>query len=136
MATGIPRLICDDEARRGLIAKSTTLNGIDYVEVVTTPPIDDEMVLLVFFLQKDQSVPGAQTSLDNLLTAIAAAPQEISIQGGVRIKGIKVTAVSVENGHLRVNVREPGDFSLYTLSITDPGIDQAYAQVPFSFKAG
>jgi hypothetical protein len=136
MATGIPRLICDDEARRGLIAKSTTLNGIDYVEVVTKPPIDDEIVLLVVFLQKDQSVPGAQTSLDNLLTAIAAAPQEVTIQGGVRIKGIKVTAVSVENGHLRVSVSEPGDFSLYTLSITDPGIDQAYARVPFSFKAG
>jgi hypothetical protein len=136
MATGIPTLICDDEARRGLVAKSTTLNGIDYVEVVTAPPAEDEMVLQVFFLQKDQTVPGAQASLDNLLAAIAAAPQEVQIEGGVRIKGIKVTAVSVENGHLRVSVDQPGDFSLYTLSIRDPGLDDAYAQVAFSFKAG
>ena len=88
MASGFPSLICDDQARRGLIGESTTLNGIDYVEVVTAPPAVDQMVLLVYFLQKDQSVTGAQASLDNLLTAIAASPTEVTIQGGVRIKGI------------------------------------------------
>lgn len=136
MGSGFPTLICDDQARRGLIAESTTLNGIDYVEVVTSPPAIDETVLLVYFLEKDQSVAGAQASLDNLLTTIQGAPTEVSIQGGVRIKGIKVTSVAVENGHLRVGVSEPGDFSLYTLAINDPGLDQAYAQVKFSFKAG
>jgi hypothetical protein len=136
MASGFPTLICDDQARRGLIAESTTLNGIDYVEVVTTPPAIDETVLLVYFLEKDQTVAGAQTSLDNLLVAIAAAPQEVTIQGGVRIKGIQVTGVTVESGHLRVSVSQPGDFSQYTLAISDPGLDQAYAQVIFSFKAG
>src|SRR5271165_4997621 len=98
MASGFPTLLCDDQARRGLIADSTTLNGIDYVEVVTSPPALDQMVLLVYFLAKDQSVAGAQASLDNLLTAIAAAPTEVTVQGGVRIKGIKVTSVAVENG--------------------------------------
>jgi hypothetical protein len=136
MASEFPTLICDDQARRGLIAESTTLNGIDYVEVVTTPPAIDETVLLVYFLEKDQTVAGAQTSLDNLLVAIAAAPQEVTIQGGVRIKGIQVTGVTVESGHLRVSVSQPGDFSQYTLAISDPGLDQAYAQVIFSFKAG
>jgi hypothetical protein len=136
MASGFPSLICDDQARRGLIAESAALNGIDYVEVVTAPPAVDQMVLLVFFLEKDQSVAGAQASLDNLLTAIAASPTEVTIQGGVRIKGIQVTSVAVENGHLRVGVSEPGDFSEYTLAINDPGLDQAYAQVNFSFKAG
>ena len=136
MGSGFPTLICDDQARRGLVAESTTLNGIDYVEVVTSPPAIDETVLLVYFLEKDQSVPGAQASLDNLLATIAGAPQEVSILGGVRIKGITVTGVAVENGHLRVSVSEPGDFSQYTLAINDPGLDQAYAQVNFSFKAG
>jgi hypothetical protein len=136
MASGFPTLICDDQARRGLIAESTTLNGIDYVEVVTTPPAIDQMVLLVYFLEKDQAVAGAQASLDNLLAAIAAAPQEVKILGGVRIKGIQVTSVLVENGHLRVGVTQPGDFSQYTLAINDSGLDQAYAQVNFSFKAG
>jgi len=136
MGSGFPTLICDDQARRGLIAESTTLNGIDYVEVVTSPPAIDETVLLVYFLEKDQSVPGAQTSLDNLLATIAGAPSEVTIQGGVRIKGIQVTNVTVENGHLRVSVSQPGDFSQYVLAISDPGLDQAYAQVNFSFKAG
>jgi hypothetical protein len=136
MGSGFPTLICDDQARRGLIAESTTLNGIDYVEVVTSPPAIDETVLLVYFLEKDQSVAGAQASLENLLATIAGAPQEVSIRGGVRIKGIAVTSVAVENGHLRVSVSEPGDFSQYTLAINDPGLDQAYAQVNFSFKAG
>ena len=136
MAAGFPPVICDDEARRGLIATSTTLNGIDYVEVVTSPPADDQLVLLVYFLEKDPTVAGAQTSLDNLLTTLAAAPQEFSIQGGVRIKGIKVVSVVEDNGHLRVRVSQPGDFSLYTLVINDPGLDQAYSQVKFSFKAG
>jgi hypothetical protein len=95
MVTRFPRLICDDQSRRGLVAKSTTLNGIDFVEVVTSPPAIDEMVLLVYFLEKDQSVPGAQASLDNLLITLQGAPSKITIQGGVRIKGIQVVSVTI-----------------------------------------
>ncbi len=136
MASGIPTLICDDEARRGLIASSTALNGIDYVEVVTSPPVDNELVLLVYFIGKDPGNPAAQASLASLLNTLAGAPQEFSILGGVRIRNIKIVSVALEADHLKLRVNEYGDFSNYTLVIDDPGIDPAYSQVDFSFKAG
>ncbi len=136
MASGVPTLICDDEARRGLIASSATLNGIDYVEIVTSPPADNELVLLVYFIGKDPGNAAAQASLSNLLNTLAAAPQEFSILGGVRIQNIKIVSVTLEADHLKLRVNEYGDFSTYTLVITDPGIDPAYSQVDFSFKAG
>ncbi len=136
MATGILPLICDDEARRGLIASSVTLNGIDYVEVVTSPPAIDELVLLVYFIGKDPGNATGQANLAALLASLAAAPAEFKITGGVRIKGIQVRGVTVEGDHLRVPVSQYGDYSIYTLAISDPGLDPAYAQVRFSFKAG
>ena len=64
------------------------------------------------------------------------APTELTIQGGVRIRNIQVLGVNFVTDHVEVSVSEPGDFSDYTLGISDPAMDIFYAQVQFNFKAG
>jgi hypothetical protein len=128
--------VCDTSTRRQEIEKAQTIQGIDYVEVVTSPPADDERVLHVFFIPKDPANVTGQTNLTLLMQKLAIAPQEISIQGGVRIQNLKVLGVAFVVDHVEVRVSEPGDFSDYTLVINDPAIDPFYSQVQFNFKAG
>jgi len=128
--------VCDDAARRRQIQQDPSVNGIDYVEVVTSPAADNERVLQVYFIPKDPgNVPG-QANLTLLLQKLATAPQEVSIQGGVRIQNIQVLGVTFAVDHIDVRVNEPGDFSDYTLVISDPAIDVFYSSVQFNFKAG
>ena len=128
--------ICDDPTRRIQIEQDPALNGIDYLEVVTSPSADDERVLQVFFITKDPGNVVGQNNLVLLMQKLATAPQEITIQGGVRIQNIQVLGVSFAGDHIEVRVSEPGDFSAYTLVISDPAVDIFYSQVQFSFKAG
>lgn len=127
-------LICDDEERRALLRAHPNLHGIDYVEVVTAPPADNQLVLDVFFIAKTTAL--GQASLAALLAALDGATGRVSIAGGVRVQEIKVTSVALVGDHLRVRVSQPGDFSTYTLRIADASLDPAYSAVDFSFKAG
>ncbi len=128
--------VCDESLRRALIEKDPQLNGIDYVEVVTHPEADNERLLQVFFIAKDPANVVGQTNLILLMNKLAATPQEITISGGVRIRNIQVLGVTFASDHIEVRVSEPGDFSDYTLTITDPAVDIFYSQVQFNFKAG
>jgi len=100
------------------------VNGIDFLEV--SP---DQTSLAVTFVR------------DLGLASLAVA--NVAIDGGVRITGILVTAVSAAGAVLTVTVDRPGDFSTYTLRLraspdddTPPaGFDPRLASVDFSFKA-
>src|SRR5262245_45425651 len=103
---------------------STTLNGIDFVEL----DAGDPAVLRVHFLNAvSVATPG-----------IAA-----TITGGDRIPSVAVAAIdnatdwSVDaDGRplLTLHLGGQGDFSDYTLSITGEPLDIFYASTRFSFK--
>jgi hypothetical protein len=116
---------CGTQVRRQK-ALGSPLNGIDYLEVAA-----DQVQLHVHFLNP---IVGSLT------------PANVVIDGGVRIKGIRVTNVAVaaaDNQLLEVTTSAAGDFSIYTLrlqkGIDDPttldGYDQVLSNVPFSFRA-
>lgn len=128
--------VCEDAARRLLIEQDANFNGIDYVEVVTSPAAENERVLQVFFIPKDPANVVGQANLVALMNKLANNPQEVTIQGGVRIRNIQVLSVTFVVDHIEVSVNEPGDFSDYTLIINDPAVDIFYSQVTFNFKAG
>jgi hypothetical protein len=127
-------LVCDDGARRALVRAHDELNGIDYVEVVTAPPAENQLVLEVYFIAKETQA-GWESLLD-MLDRLDGATGKVIIEGGVRIRPIEVTEVTRVGDHLRVRVNEPGDFSDYTLAIRDAALDPAYARCDFNFKAG
>jgi hypothetical protein len=127
-------LVCTDERRRQLVRRRQS-NGVDYVEVS-----DDQLTLTVFFLAK--APPDVAVS-------------NVRIDGGRRIRGIRVTGVTmcrVEDPDLddcmRVTVDRFGDFSTYRLCLVEPdqdgrpgdqpmhGLDPRYYCAEFSFKIG
>jgi hypothetical protein len=123
---------CDKNRRRAVIEGA--LNGIDFVEVIDDPSMDDadrQRTLEVYFVK-------------DLTLALTAA--HVIVEGGSRIRPIHVlsaTAGAAPNAHvLTVGVDRAGDYSIYTLRIVDPiddhnvpdGIDPILASVDFSFK--
>lgn len=136
-------LICDDIERREQIVAHGLLNGIDYIEVVTAPPADNQRILQIFFIEK--ATPAGQANLSIMLDALDGAPQKFAISGGVRIQHITVESVTRVDDSLELRVSEPGDFFTYTLTIdyvwgpgdgSTPKLDPVYATCDFSFKAG
>src|SRR5215472_9633060 len=121
--------ICSDPTRRAQIEQDPILNGIDYVEVVTSPSSVNEKILQVYFIPKDPGNLVGQANLVLLMQKLATAPQEVTINGGVRIQNIKVLGISFVVDHIEVTVSEPGDFSEYSLVIQDPAVDIFYAEV-------
>jgi hypothetical protein len=121
--------VCNDEARRAAVLAHPTLNGIDFIEV-SAVTLNAERFIQVFFLK---SPPPA---------ALVGHPELFRIRGGVRIRNIKVIAVTQVAQHLQVEVDQPGDFSTYVFVIDSPALvaaetlDPAYIEVAFSFKAG
>lgn len=107
-----------------LVLESTTVNGIDFVELKAV----DATTLYIHFLNAvNVNVPG-----------IAA-----SITGGDRITGVTVSPIQNNagwtvdlNGNpiLAINVSTAGDFSTYTLTIMGAPLDPMFQSAPFSFK--
>src|SRR4051794_37752929 len=92
-----------------LLAQSpATLNGIDFVEVAD----DAQTTLNVHFLRPVPDLTGS-------IPATA-----VTIRGGETIPTVAVQSAAplVIGGKslLRLTVAAPGDFSFYTLKITDP----------------
>src|SRR5215208_655539 len=116
-------LFCDDEERRAQVLAHPTLNGIDYVEV-SAASLNEQHFIHVFFLK----TPPPAGLVDH--------PELFRVEGGVRIRNIKVLRVTPLDEHLMVEVDRAGDFSTYTLLITSGELDPAYTEVEFSFKAG
>lgn len=118
----LPTPVCSDEARRAMVAASVALNGIDYLEVSR-----DQRTLRVAMLHP---MPAAAYGLPG-------DPSRISVEGGVRIKNIRVTDVRrATDTVLEVDVDQPGDFSPYILVIGSAAFDPAYDRVRFGFKSG
>jgi hypothetical protein len=131
----LPLYFCCDERRRDAV-RGSALNGIDYLEVVDhdapPPPSNRQRFLRVHFIN------------DIASNSLAAA--NVTISGGERIRPIVILGATIGTGEdadvLTVEVEEPGDFSIYTLSlVTGPfdsaapdKIDPRLAAVDFSFK--
>jgi hypothetical protein len=131
---------CCQQNRRDAVLKHPTLNGIDFLEVLDDPaqPLDQrQRTLFVHFLKP--------LALGNL------ALKNFQLAGGERIRGVAIVSISLgTDAHiLTVQVDQPGDFSIYTLSLisadteNDPdhptpplGIDPLLSAVDFSFKVG
>src|SRR5207249_1746380 len=101
--------VCQDDTQRPADVLANTdlnLNGIDFVEVDPA----DHRILRVSFLRPVP--PGGY--------GLPANPSRVTVAGGTRIVGIKVTAVArildaQGNGILRITVDQGGDFSEYAL---------------------
>lgn len=130
------KYFCCDHRRREGVREHGTLNGIDYLEVLDSPsmaPGSRQKVLHVFFLK-------------DLTPATAPGPDDVRIDGGERITGIEVALAEVDlttaPKQLVVTVKQPGDFSTYTLALVDDQgaplgfLDPVLSRVDFSFKAG
>jgi hypothetical protein len=116
------QLHCEDPTRRALLLADPKRNGIDAVEV----PWDDQLHPRVYFVKDD--CPELRL-------------EQLSIQGGVRVKDIAVTDQRVrtdDNGlsYLELCVDKVGDFSVYVLTVASDLLDPRFASKPFSFKAG
>lgn len=127
---------CGSARRRTAVrdASPATLNGIDFVEVRA-----DKKTLDVVFLH---NLPGTATAPVPPGPAPALEVGNLSLEGGVRIRGLHVAAVSSADNVLTVEADAPGDFSTYTLQVrTSPtddtppaGFDPQLASVDFSFR--
>ncbi len=128
------QFVCKNENRREAVRNNPVWNGIDFLEVTS----DDQKTLTVTFIHnlpgQTNPVPSGEPDL---------APENIVIEGGVRIRNIKVESVSANNNELTVTVDKTGDFSWYTLRIISSdinlnpptGYDPQLSHVEFSFKA-
>jgi hypothetical protein len=130
----MPLYFCCDERRRDAV-RGSALNGIDYLEVVDHDAPNDtdrQRFLRVHFV--------------NDVAPNSLAATNVSISGGERIRPIVILDAIIGTGDdtnvLTVEVEEPGDFSIYTLSLVrgphDPNppneIDPRLAAIDFSFK--
>ena len=124
-------LICIDEHRRDSVRNDHRLNGLDYVEVG-----EDRHILTVFFLGK---------------APVELEPSQVRIEGGRRIRDIKVLDVKVEHidrveldDHMVITVDRVGDFSTYRLRLVQRNaqgewlphedFDPRYHTVDFNFR--
>jgi len=132
-------VICRDDRRREEVRKKENLNGLDYVEVEEIVVGDKKQPLLrVYLLGKFQGVVN---------------PENVRIDGGVRVKGLVATHVKLIRGSRKdeddvfeITVNQWGDFSTYTLHFVKgdeynrpgteplPGFDPLYAKVDFVFR--
>jgi hypothetical protein len=137
---------CCDERRLNAIKSHSTLNGIEFLEVVDDPnaPYEQRQHTLIVHLVKD-------------IAPDALGIENVRIEGGERIREVRVTNVTVGafdplpltspptgggSTVLKVQVAEPGDFSTYTLRLVDgpghpeppTGFDPILSAVEFSFK--
>jgi hypothetical protein len=139
------RHYCGSQLRRQLVATSNRMiggkkiNGIDFLEVLDDDAPSKELrqrLIDVTFLKTDGLTGGGG--------ALALTTACFSIEGGVRITGLKV--IKIEPGPTAASVRltldRYGDFSRYRLVFTDgvsdappANFDHALASVEFSFKA-
>jgi hypothetical protein len=118
------RYHCGTEGRRDAVRDNVGFNGIDYLEVATT----DQLQLAVHFVKTD------------FLGTLTAA--NFTIEGGVRVTGVKVTGIVLADDVVTVTVDRRGDYSRYRLRLrkseTNPippdKFDGQLASIDFSFK--
>src|SRR5258708_5065369 len=93
--------LVEDDRQRRVDARSKGMNGIDYIEIGAEP----RKLEVVFFLA----------------TPLSLSVANCTIEGGARIRGIRVVAVhdpdggGASSGRLTLMVDRRGAFSIYTL---------------------
>src|SRR5271157_58131 len=113
--------------RMVLVIESTTVNGIDFIELKSV----DATTLYVHFLNNvTVATPGIAANITggDRITGIAVKPIDNATDWIVDIDGRPL---------LVLYVSQPGDFSSYTLTITGPpnlALDPMYRSATFSFK--
>lgn len=124
---------CAEEHRTEAVRDATTVNGIDFLEV-----LPGQTKLAVTFLHplpgQTGAVPADGTVLDR---------RYVLIEGGDRVRGLRTVSTSTTDRVVTVTVSGPGDFSTYRLRLADPvtgstpqGFDPQLSEIDFSFKAG
>ena len=122
---------CCDDRRREAVRHHPTLNGIDYLEIADDPTIADEQRLRTLYVHCIKPLNGHILGKEN-----------VSIEGGERIRDVAVTAVTIGKNSLSnliiVQVNKPGDFSIYTLrlllNVKAPNFDPLLTTIDFTFK--
>lgn len=110
------------------LVASTTLNGIDFIEIANPA----QTALRVHFLNT--------VTVDGTLAATAP----VTITGGEAVPTVPVAPIAAgdwgadDAGRPTLDLRTPfpGDFSHYRLAIASGVLDPRYAEVRFTFKAG
>jgi hypothetical protein len=110
------------------------LNGIDYLEIANTAQTEIELHFIHPLPGQPDGVPDA---------APALTPDQVTITGGERIAQVPVEAIVIAGNRLTLTVAAPGDFSIYTLTLSaspgldtpPPGFDPQLSRIQFSFKA-
>lgn len=125
---------CKNEGRRNAIKNQVvpTINGIDYLEVES----GQKKLKVHFFFD----LPGSANPVPS--GGKKLTPENVRIEGGVRIRDIRVLEVNSSNNVLTVRVESPGDYSTYTLCLTQSrtvleypdGFDMQLSRIDFSFK--
>ena len=126
---------CKNQKRRLFVGESAAINGIDYLEVVSF----DQKTLEIHFIHP---LPGETGEIPPASPPLTV--NNFRIEGGVRVKNIRVVSVSANDNVLTLTVDTAGDFSVYVLRLTTsvsniappPGFDPMLAELEFSFKAG
>jgi hypothetical protein len=134
-------LVCKEENRKQKVIEENS-SGMDYVEIIPEKGKDTPSLCVHFFGKIPEGIKESN----------------LRIEGGRRIKDIKVTSVRYppkikshekkikpeQRRCLLVKLDKQGDFSNYILKIVEAEepdkplnlLDPRYAQVEFSFKAG
>jgi len=136
------KYFCCDERRRGVINGHLTLNGIDFIEVLdhdSMPLTDRQKTLFVHFINNPS---GLVLNKDNVI--IEGGERDKYLNPKVIAAKIKIDSRSGSSSEiLVVEVKQVGDFSLYTLKLiveqSAPNaldnVDPILRSVDFSFKA-
>ena len=129
-----PIPVCQDEQqRRADVLANPALNGIDYLEV---DPVDHS-VLQVFFLKPVPPLNAANPADPDDAFGLSTDLTRTVVTGGTRIVGLRTVSVTRQaDGHLEVRLTGGGDFSIYPLTMSAPGLDPILRSVQFSFMAG
>lgn len=109
------------------------INGIDFLDVLPGDTTNIEVNFIHPLEDEGNTLPCADPPLKK---------ENILIEGGARVKNIKVEAVTVSGKKLNIKLKQPGDFSKYTFRLISslsnripPGfIDPQLSSVVFSFK--
>jgi hypothetical protein len=111
--------------RREALLASTTLNGIDFVEIASP----DQQTLRVHFLNHvalKGTVSNPQITGGETIRTVAVNPINDATDWSVDAEGRPI---------LTLTTVVDGDFSFYTLSLQSASLDTFFAQSVFSFKA-
>jgi hypothetical protein len=133
------------EDRLTLLLEQSAVTGIDFIQVVDP---EDQTVLRVFFLINPDELDDPIVETADLPVDVSTGTVTIlSVSGGERLAEAQVVRTTYRqvplNGKTRtvleIETAEPGDFSVYRLTIIDEPdrrIDRFFNGVEFSFKQG